>query len=48
LFLLVVGWLLINTLLTTPGRAVAGLALMAIGLPFFWYWSRLDKQRIAD
>jgi APA family basic amino acid/polyamine antiporter len=43
LFLLVVGWLLINTLLTTPGRAVAGLALMAIGLPFFWYWSRLDK-----
>ncbi len=43
LFLFVVGWLLINTLLTTPGRAVAGLALMAIGLPFFWYWSRLDK-----
>ena len=48
LFLLVVGWLLINTLLTTPGRAVAGLALMAIGLPFFWYWSRLDKREIAD
>jgi basic amino acid/polyamine antiporter, APA family len=48
LFLLVSGWLLINTLLTTPGRAVAGLALMALGLPFFWYWSRLDKQRIAD
>jgi APA family basic amino acid/polyamine antiporter len=48
LFLLVVGWLLINTLLTTPGRAVAGLALIAIGLPFFWYWSRLDKKGIAD
>jgi APA family basic amino acid/polyamine antiporter len=26
-FLLVTGWLLINTLLTTPGRAAAGLAL---------------------
>ena len=36
LFLLVTGWLLINTLLTTPGRAVAGLALMALGLPFYW------------
>jgi APA family basic amino acid/polyamine antiporter len=48
LFLLVVGWLLINTVLTTPGRAVAGLALMALGLPFFWYWSRLDKEGIAD
>ena len=48
LFLLVTGWLLINTLLTTPGRAVAGLGLMALGLPFFWYWSRLDKERIAD
>jgi APA family basic amino acid/polyamine antiporter len=40
LFLLVSGWLVINTLMTTPGRAVAGLALMALGLPFYWYWSR--------
>jgi APA family basic amino acid/polyamine antiporter len=48
LFLLVVGWLLINTVLTTPGRAVAGLVLMALGLPFFWYWRRVDKERIAD
>jgi APA family basic amino acid/polyamine antiporter len=48
LFLLVVGWLLINTVLTTPGRAVAGLALMALGLPFFWYWSRVDQQGFAD
>ena len=42
-FLLVTGWLLINTLLTTPGRAVAGLALMAMGLPFYWYWSRAAR-----
>jgi APA family basic amino acid/polyamine antiporter len=39
-FLLVTGWLLINTLLTTPGRALSGLALMGLGLPFYWYWSR--------
>jgi len=40
LFLLVAGFLVINTLLTTPGRALAGLGLMALGLPFYWYWSR--------
>ena len=36
LFLLVAGFLVINTLLTTPGRAFAGLGLMALGLPFYW------------
>ena len=40
LFMLVAGWLVINTLLTTPGRALAGLGLMAAGLPFYWYWAR--------
>jgi basic amino acid/polyamine antiporter, APA family len=39
LFLLVSGWLVLNTLFTTPGRALAGLALTALGLPFYWYWS---------
>jgi APA family basic amino acid/polyamine antiporter len=43
-FLIVTGWLLINTLLTTPGRAAAGLALMAMGLPFYWYWSRAARR----
>jgi APA family basic amino acid/polyamine antiporter len=40
LFLLVAGWLVANTLLTTPRQALAGLGLMALGLPFYWYWSR--------
>ncbi len=40
LFLLVSGWLVVNTVLTTPGRALAGFGLMALGLPFYWYWSR--------
>jgi len=33
-------WLLVNTLTTAPAQAVAGLALLAAGLPFYWYWSR--------
>ncbi len=40
LFLIVSVWLIVNTLLTTPGRALAGLGLMALGLPFYWYWAR--------
>lgn len=40
LFLLVATWILVNTLLTTPGRALAGIGLMALGLPFYWHWSR--------
>ena len=33
-------WLLINSLVTAPSQALAGLVLMALGLPFYWYWSR--------
>jgi basic amino acid/polyamine antiporter, APA family len=40
LFLLVAGWLIVNTLQASPRSALAGLALMALGLPFYWYWSR--------
>jgi len=47
LFLLVSGWLIVNTLLTTPGRALAGLGLMALGLPFYWYWKR-DARAAAN
>jgi APA family basic amino acid/polyamine antiporter len=40
LFLLVTGWLLANTLMTSPRSALAGLALMAVGVPLYAYWSR--------
>ncbi len=40
LFLMVATWIVINTLLTTPDRALAGVGLMLLGLPFYWYWSR--------
>ena len=40
MFLVVAGWLIVNTFLATPGRALAGVGLMLAGLPFYWYWSR--------
>jgi APA family basic amino acid/polyamine antiporter len=40
LFLLVTAFLVINTLIATPGRAMAGLALIAIGLPVYWHYAR--------
>jgi APA family basic amino acid/polyamine antiporter len=45
LFLIVSGWLVISTLLTTPGRALAGLGLMALGLPFYWYWTSVSRSK---
>jgi APA family basic amino acid/polyamine antiporter len=48
LFLVVSGWLIISTLMTTPGRAVAGLGLMALGLPFYWYWSKHRVEGAAE
>jgi APA family basic amino acid/polyamine antiporter len=47
LFLLGSAWLVVSTLLTTPGRALAGLGLMAAGLPFYWYWTS-ENRRTAD
>jgi len=43
LFLLVAGWVLGNTVVATPDRALAGLGLMFAGLPFYWYWSRASR-----
>ena len=40
LFLLVTGFLLVNTMLTTPGRAFAGLGLIALGLPVYAFFER--------
>ena len=43
LFLLVTGWLLINTLIATPRQAIIGLVLIALGVPVYWYWSRVNR-----
>jgi APA family basic amino acid/polyamine antiporter len=44
LFLLVATWLIVNTFIATPGRALAGIGLMLAGLPFYWYWSRTGAK----
>lgn len=49
LFLLATAWLMVNTLLVTPGRALAGLAVVALGLPVYaWYARRLPPARSED
>lgn len=45
LFLLVTGWLLLNTLRATPRQALIGLGLIALGLPVYSYWSRRNRAR---
>ncbi len=42
LFLIATAYLMVNTLIATPGRALAGLAIIALGLPVYWYYAR-DK-----
>jgi basic amino acid/polyamine antiporter, APA family len=41
LFLIVTGWLLVNTLITNPVQSIVGLALIALGLPVYWYSTRI-------
>jgi APA family basic amino acid/polyamine antiporter len=39
-FLMVTAALLVNTFVAAPREALRGVAILAAGLPFFWYWSR--------
>lgn len=39
-FILVGGWLLVNTLQTSPLEAIVGLILIALGLPVYFYFHR--------
>ncbi len=49
LYLAATGWLMINTLLATPGRALAGLGVVALGFPLYWYYARrLPPARAED
>ncbi len=40
LFLVVTALVLVNTLFTSPVQSLLGLAFLASGIPFYWYWSR--------
>ncbi len=42
-------YLMLNTLLATPGRALAGIGVVALGLPvYFYYARRLPAARLED
>jgi APA family basic amino acid/polyamine antiporter len=46
-FVAVAIWLVINTLVNRPIESVAGLMLIALGLPVYWYF-RLARRESAD
>ena len=49
LYVAATAFLMVNTLLATPGRALAGLAVVALGLPVYaWYARRLPPSRAKD
>ena len=49
LFLLATAYLMINTLLATPGRALASVGIVALGLPLYAYYARrLPPSRPRD
>jgi APA family basic amino acid/polyamine antiporter len=49
LVLLATAYLMINTLFATPGRALAGVGIVALGLPFYAYFARrLPPSRPED
>jgi APA family basic amino acid/polyamine antiporter len=47
-FLIVTAALILNTLWTAPVQAFTGLALIALGLPVYWYWSRHNERIDRD
>jgi APA family basic amino acid/polyamine antiporter len=47
-FLLVAGWLLLNTLWTQTFQSVVGLFLIALGLPFYYYFTGRNRRPPTD
>ena len=44
LFLLVAGWLLVNTMMTNPTQSFIGIFLIALGLPVYYYLTRENRR----
>ncbi|HEY4969429.1 MAG TPA: amino acid permease, partial [Steroidobacteraceae bacterium] len=45
IFVFVTAALLINTFVASPREALRGVALLAAGLPLYWYWARRLRQQ---
>jgi APA family basic amino acid/polyamine antiporter len=48
LFLLVAGWLLVNTMWTNPFQAFAGIFLIALGLPVYYYLTKNSRESTIE
>jgi len=48
LFLLVTGFLLVNTLMTSPKQAIVGLVLIALGFPVYYFFFRHRRVVSTD
>ncbi len=46
-FVVVAVWLIINTLLTKPLESIAGLVLMSLGIPLYFYFRRRKDQELS-
>jgi basic amino acid/polyamine antiporter, APA family len=43
LFVLMAAWFVINTLIEKPEQAIAGLIMLSIGLPVYYYWKNRNR-----
>ncbi|HLM61660.1 MAG TPA: amino acid permease [Pyrinomonadaceae bacterium] len=48
LFLLVAGWLLVNTILTSPKQSFAGIFLIVLGLPVYYYLTKVNRRESSE
>ena len=48
LFLLVAGWLLVNTMMSSPKQSFIGIFLILLGLPVYYYLTRNKLQRTEE
>jgi len=47
-YLLVAGWLLINTLMTAPTQSFIGIGLIILGLPIYYYLNNRRRVSVED
>jgi APA family basic amino acid/polyamine antiporter len=45
IFVVATAALLLNTFIAAPRQALLGVAVLAAGLPFYWYWSRQSSSQ---